>query len=137
MESHTHDKKLDATMENLVAIMSSDKSQVETILTTNAQLAKQLSEKDATITRLTKQMSNIVNIITKISSKNNANNNSNNKAEKISFDRSWAKNLDNTPFNKNGYCWTHGYYAHFNHSGANCKYQAEGQKTEATRANSK
>ena len=66
-------------MENLVAIMSSDKSQIETLLTTNAQLAKQLSEKDATITRLTKEITNLVNIITKISCKNNFTNSSNNK----------------------------------------------------------
>ena len=40
MESGKHDKKLDAEMENLVEIMSSDKSQVETLFATNAQLAK-------------------------------------------------------------------------------------------------
>ena len=39
------------------------------LLATNALLAKQLSEKDVTITRLTKEMSNLVNIITKISGK--------------------------------------------------------------------
>ena len=109
MESQTHDKKLDATMENLVAIMSSDKSQVETILTTNAQLAKQISEKDAPITRLTEEMPNLVNIITKISSKNKSNNSSNNKAENLSFDKSRAKNPDDTPFDQNEYFWTHGY----------------------------
>ena len=65
MESETHDKKLDAAMENLVVVMSSDKSQVKTLLTMNAQLAKQISEKDATITRLTKEISNLVNITTK------------------------------------------------------------------------
>ena len=56
------------------------KDPVETLLTTNAQLAKKLSEKYATITRLTKKMSNLVNIITKIASKNNTTNSINNKA---------------------------------------------------------
>ena len=110
---------MDASMENLVANMSSEKSQVETLLTTNAQLAKQLSEKDATIKRLTKEISNLVNIITKISSKNNATKSNNNKAERLSLDRSRVKNLDDTPFNQNGYFWTHGYRVHFNHSSAN------------------
>ena len=54
MEPESHDKTLDAAMENVVAIMSSEKPQVETLLATNAQLEKQLSEKDVTITRLTK-----------------------------------------------------------------------------------
>ena len=36
VESESHYKKLDVAMEKLVAIMSSDKPQVETILTTNA-----------------------------------------------------------------------------------------------------
>ena len=79
-------------MEKLVEIMSSNKSQVKTLLTTKAQLVKNRSEKDATITRLTKEMSNLVNIITNIASKNNSTNNINNKAEKLSFDRSRAKN---------------------------------------------
>ena len=124
-------------MENLVVIMSSDKSQVEAILVTNALLAKQSFKKDVTITRLTKKMSNVVNIINKTSGNNYAtnNNNSNRNAGKISFDRSRAKNSDDTPFYPNGYCWTHGYHIHFNHSTANCKYQAEGHKTEATHAN--
>ena len=114
-------QKLDAAIENLVAIMSSYKSQVETLLTKNAQLAKQIYEKDATITQLTNEMSNLVNIITKIASKNMVNNSSNNKAEKLSFNRSRAKNPDDTPYNQNGYCWTHGNCVHFNHSSANWK----------------
>ena len=89
------------------------------------------------ITRWTKEMSNLVNIITKIAGKNHAtdNNNNNSNAGKVSFDRSRAKNQDDIPFNPNGYCWTHRYRVHFNHSSENCKYKAEGQKTEATRAN--
>ena len=56
-------------MENPVAVMSSDKSQVENLLATNALLAKQLSKKNVTITQLTKEMSNLVNIITKFPGK--------------------------------------------------------------------
>ena len=37
-------------MENLVAIMSSDKSQVETLLAKNTLLGKQLTKKDVMIT---------------------------------------------------------------------------------------
>ena len=137
MELETHEKKLDAAMENLVAIMSSDKSQVETLLATNALLAKQLTEKNVTITRLTKEMSNLVNIITKLSGNNHAtnNNNKNGNAGKVSFDRWKGKNPDDTLFDPNGYCWTHRYRVHFNHISANCKYKAEVQNTEATRAN--
>ena len=82
-------------------------------------------------------MSNLVNIITKISGKNHAtnNNNINNNAGKMSFDRSRAKNPDDTPFGPNEYCWSHSYHVNFNHSNENWKYQAEGYKTEATRAN--
>ena len=52
------------------------------------------------------------------------NNNNNSNAGKVSFDRSRANNPDDTPFNPNGYCWTHGYCVHFNHSSVNCKYKA-------------
>ena len=84
-------KKLDAAMEKLVEIMSSDKYQVKTILTTNAQLEKQIYEKNATTTQLTKEITNLVNMINKNSSKKNATNSSNNKSEKLSFDRSRSK----------------------------------------------
>ena len=67
MELETHDKKLDSAMENLVVIMSSDKSQVKTLLANNTLSAKQLTKKDVTITRLINEMSNLLNIITKIS----------------------------------------------------------------------
>ena len=66
MELEAHNKKLHAAMENLVAIMSSDKSQVENLLETNTLLEKQLTQKDVTIMRLTKEMSNLVSIFTKI-----------------------------------------------------------------------
>ena len=69
MESETHDKTFDAALENLVAIMSSDKSQVDMLLETNMLLPKQLTEKDVTITRLTKESSNLVSITTKNSGK--------------------------------------------------------------------
>ena len=69
MESETHDKKLDAAMENLVAMMSSDKSQVGMLLATNTLLSKQLTKNYVTITRSTKELSPVVNIITKISGK--------------------------------------------------------------------
>ena len=69
MELETHDKKMDATMENPVAVMSSDKSQVENLLATNAILAKKLSKNNVTITQLTREMSNLVNIITKFPGK--------------------------------------------------------------------
>ena len=66
MESEAHDKKLDAALENLVVIMSSNKSRVETLLATNTLSAKQLTEKNTMITQLTKEVSNFVIIITKI-----------------------------------------------------------------------
>ena len=56
-------------MENLVAIMSSDKSQVETLLAKNTLLGKQLTKKDVMITRLKNELLNIVSIIKKISGK--------------------------------------------------------------------
>ena len=40
MEPESHDKTLDAAMENVVAIMSRDKSQAKTLLATNAQFGK-------------------------------------------------------------------------------------------------
>ena len=69
MESETHDKTFDAALENLVAIMSSDKSQVETLLAKNTLLGKQLTKKDVMITRLKNELLNIVSIIKKISGK--------------------------------------------------------------------
>ena len=34
-----------------------------------------------------------------------------------------------------GYCWTHGYQVHENHSSSTCKHKANGHKDCATRAN--
>ena len=34
-----------------------------------------------------------------------------------------------------GYCWTHGYQVHKNHSSSTCKHKADGHKDCATRAN--
>ena len=68
--------------------------------------------------------------------KNATDNNSNNgNVGKVSFDRSRAKNPDNTSFDPNEYFWTHIYGIHFNHINARCKYKSEGRKTEATRVN--
>ena len=99
METKANNTKLDAAMENLVVIMSSNKSQVKTLLGMNTLLAKQLTDKDVTIKRLTKEMSNLVSITTKIAEKNHAtdNNNNNGNAGKGLFDRSREKNPDNTP----------------------------------------
>ena len=62
---NTWTKKLDAEMENIVAIISSDKNQVEMILATNTLLEKKLSKKNVTITQLKKKVSNLVNTIRK------------------------------------------------------------------------
>ena len=75
-------------------------------------MAKQLSKKDVTITGLTKEMSNLVNIINKIVDKNHATTNKNTHTGKISFDRSRAKSPVDTQFDPNGYYWTHGYNVH-------------------------
>ena len=134
MESEAHDKKLDAAMEKLVAIMSSNKSQVETLLAKNTLLAKQLTKNNMAITRLTKEMSNLVSIITKKFRKNHATdkNKKNGNAGKGLIDMAMAQNSDNTTFDPNGNCWTHKYRIYFNHISARCKYMAEGYKTEAT-----
>ena len=124
-------------MGNLVAIMSIDISQVETLSATNILLAKQITEKHVMITRFTKEMSNLVSIITKMFRENYAadNDKNNGSAGRGSFDKPRAKNAGNTPFDPIGYCLTHGYRVSFKHSSTNCKYKAEGHKTEATRAN--
>ena len=54
MELEAHDKKLDAAMENLVTIMSSNKSKVETLLATNTLLPKHLPEGNVMIMQLKK-----------------------------------------------------------------------------------
>ena len=50
------DKKLDEDMENLAAIMSSDKGQVETLTETNAKLASQIKELTATNAQLVREV---------------------------------------------------------------------------------
>ena len=61
------DEKLDDAMDNLVAIMSSDKGQAETLIATNAELVTINKAKDATITSLVAQNTNLMMIITKMS----------------------------------------------------------------------
>ena len=55
----------DSVMDNLVAIMSSDKGHIETIIATHAILVKQNKAKYATIARMASENANLVLIITK------------------------------------------------------------------------
>ena len=110
-------------MDNLVAIMSSDKGQVETLIASNADLTVQIKALTDTNTRLTIENANLINIITKIAGTAPA---------AATAPASTNRDLHYDP---NGYCWTHGYRVHKNHNSANCKSKAPGHQDAATRAN--
>ena len=114
---------LNAAMDNLVAIMSSDKGQVETLIATNADLTAQIKALTETNTRLTMENANLIGIITKIAG---------NAPAATTGTSNANRDLNYDP---NGYCWTHGYRVHKNHNSANCKSKAPGHQDAATRAN--
>ena len=60
------ENELNAAMDNLDAIMSSDKGQVETLIATNADLTAQIKALTETKTHLTTENANLISIITKI-----------------------------------------------------------------------
>ena len=97
----------DSAMDNLVAIMISNKGQVEQLIETNASLVEQHKVKDATIARIVSENANLVLIMTK---------NLGGKPSAVDLlganGGGGEKKTDDTPFDPKGYCWSHGYHVH-------------------------
>ena len=130
------DTALESAMDNLVAVMASDKSSIETIIATNAILAEQNRVKDTTIARMAAENANLVLLITKmVGSKPTTEDWSAAAGSAFKAGGGKLKNPDDTPFDSKGYCWTHGYRVHFDHNSPNCKYKRDGHIVCATRAN--
>jgi hypothetical protein len=127
-----NDIALESAMDNLVAVMSSDRNAIDEIIATNAMLAEQNKVKDTTIARMAAENANLVLIMTKMV----GNKPVTEKWTGTTKDGGQKlKNPDDTPFDPNGYCWTHGYRVHFDHSSAQCKWKKDGHIVCATRAN--
>ena len=61
-----NDIALESAMDNLVAVMSSDRNAIDEIIATNAMLAEQNRVKDTTIARMAAENANLVLIMTKM-----------------------------------------------------------------------
>ena len=116
------DRKIDDTMDNLTALMSSDKGQLETSTATSATLTTQVAELTATNARLAKETTTLTGIITTMS-------------RGAAMARITADKHADTDYDPNGYCWSHGYRVHYNHNSATCRSKKAGHKDEATRKN--
>ena len=121
-------------MDNLVAIMSSDKGQAERLIATNAELVAINKAKDATITSLVAQNTNLMMIITKMSGGKTPTtddlagaNGGGGHINQNGYQHK-RRNPDDTPFDPNGYCWSHGYRVHFDHSSSTCKFKKAATK---------
>ena len=127
-----NDIALESAMDNLVAVMSSDRNAIDEIIATNAMLAEQNRVKDTTIARMAAENANLVLIMTKMV----GNKPVTEKLPPATKDGGRKlKKPDDTPFDPNGYCWSHGYRVHFDHNSPNCKYKRDGHIVCATRAN--
>ena len=115
--------ELNEAMDNLVAIMSSDKGQVETLVATNAELTAQIKVLTATNQRLTAENANLIAVITKIAGAG------------TEMKATAPMSGRDANYDPKGYCWTHGYRVHKNHNSANCKSKAPGHQDAATREN--
>ena len=101
------DRKIDDAMDNLAALMSSDKGQLETLTATNAALTAQVAELTATNARLAKEITTLTGIITTMS-------------RGAATARTTANKHAETDCDPNGCCWSHGYRVHYNHNSATC-----------------
>ena len=111
-------------MDNLAAIMSSDKNAVDTLVANNAKLTEQVQSLTATIERLTIENANLIKVITNIAG-----------ASATLPTSTQQQSARESNFDPNGYCWTHGYKVHKNHTSATCKRKAPGHQDAATREN--
>ena len=111
-------------MDNLAVIMSSDKNAVDTLVANNAKLTEQVQSLTATIERLTIENANLIKVITNIAG-----------ASATPPTSTQQQSARESNFDPNGYCWTHGYKVHKNHTSATCKRKAPGHQDAATREN--
>ena len=105
-------------MENLAAIMSSDKGQVETLTETNAKLVDQVKDLTATNSQLAIEITTLTKIITNMSGA-----------------QAPTENHVDANYNPDGYCWSHGYRCTYNHNSKTCRAKKPGHKDEATQTN--
>ena len=111
-------------MDNLAAIMISDKNAVDTLVANNAKLTEQVQSLTATIERLTIENVNLIKVITNIAG-----------ASAPPSASTQQQSARESNYDLNGYCWTHGYKVHKNHNSANCRSKAPGHQDAATREN--
>ena len=129
-------------MDNLVAVMSSDKGQLETLAATNASLVAINVENASTIAELTRQNCQLLSLLKSM-----------NLCQPVGgggcgdgggepygpngsrFRKTRDRDNDNSKFNGDGYCWTHGYRVHIGHSSSTCRSENQGHKKAATRRN--
>ena len=119
----TDDNKVDEALDNLAYVMSSDKAQMETLATTNATLVTQVKELTATNARLAKEITTLTGIIAAMAG----------GMAKATLATTAKKS--EAGYDPNGYCWSHGYRVHFNHTSATCRSKNPGHKNEANRKN--
>jgi hypothetical protein len=107
---------------NLATATSCDRQMLSDLSTTNKDLTQQVSCKDAEIAKLHSRLRELEN-------GNGRDNNSSRRPARAPHDPTKRK------YHNDNYCWTHGYDIHPTHSSANCNFQADGHKKEATRTN--
>ena len=119
----TDDNKVDEALDNLAYMMSSDKAQMEALATTNATLVTQVKELTATNARLAKEITTLTGIIATMAG-----------GTAKATPAATAKKSE-AGYDPNGYCWSHGYRVHYNHTSATCRSKKPGHKDEANRKN--
>jgi hypothetical protein len=133
------DAKIDDAMDNLVAVMSSDKGQLETLSATNASLVAINVENASTIAELTRQNCQLLSLLKSMNlcqpGGGGGGGGGGGEPYEPRYRKPRGRDNDDSKFDGNGYCWTHGYRCHIGHSSATCKSENQGHKKAATRRN--
>ena len=111
---------LELALDNLAMAAATDKSTIEKLTETNKKLTAQLESTIATIQRLTEDNQRLLRMIDKNIPTTNP------YSKKM---KNWE---DDSLFDPEGYCWSHGFKCRKGHTSATCTTPRMGHKREAT-----
>ena len=112
--------QLDGYLDNLANAATQEKTTLADLVASNSSLA-------ASVATLTTNLANLTTAYTLLAAGSNA------PAQPATT--RGGRPRGSGVYAVGGYCWTHGYQVHKNHSSSTCKHKADGHKDCATRAN--
>jgi hypothetical protein len=134
-EDAARESKIDDAMDNLVAVMSSDKFQLETLAASNTSLVAINVENATAIAEITRQNSQLLSLLKSMNCRPVGGGEQYNQDRSSRFRKPRGCNNEDSKFNGDRYWWTHGYLCHIGHSSATCRSENPGHKKASTHKN--